>query len=385
MVSKKAFSRATLIPAIGAGVLLATLATPGQAQLVIQGFNRSDQTDVTGPAVTSGDQAAGMFGEPGTIQSWICPVAWGVRSTSDAVVAQLAGGRLEGALHTAGSLEGQEMLLQLLLGAAGARDAERRIAGALGEGEERRAQAASRDLARRLNGLLGATGRLDPANPGPIAASRLGRAVAAYNEVVERSSPQFLAAPPQEFVAIHAVLNRLVLAAIENEGRPTDVSQVDERGLACAAPLAPVVAPPAGTPPAETPPPVERAIEICVATESGFRNIAAVYRPGTGDTLVFVGGERRAFSEVHTGAVYAQSELWFVGREPVMHEGREYQPFGLPRVVQPGELIARGTYQGVPVFVQPNERTPADVLYFAVRTGCEVQPYRAVERIRVRG
>jgi hypothetical protein len=381
MGSKKVFGRTGLVPVIGAGVLLATLATPARAQLVLHGFNRIDQSDVTGPAVTSGDQAAGLFGDPGTIQSWICPVAWGVRSTSDDVVARLAGGRLEGALYTAGTLEGQEAVLQLLLGAAGARDAESRIAGALGAGEERRAQAASRHLARRLNGLLGATGKLDPANPGPIAASRLSRAVAAYNEVVDRSSPRFLAAPPQEFVAIHAVLNRLVIAAIENEGRPTDASQVDERGLACAAPLAPVFTPPAETPP----PPVERAIEICVATESGFRNVAAVYRPGTGDTLVFVGGDRRAFAEVHAGAAYAQSELWFVGREPVVHEGREYQPFGLPRIVQPGELIGRGTYQGVPVFVQPDERTPADVLYFAVRAGCEVQPYRAVDRIRVRG
>jgi hypothetical protein len=385
MGSKKVFSRAGLVPVVGAGVLLATLATPGQAQLVLNGFNRIDQSDVTGPAVTSGDQAAGLFGEPGTIQSWNCPVAWGVRRTSDDVVAQLAGDRLASALHTAGSVGGQEVLLQLLLGAGGAHDAERRIAGALGAGRERRAQAASRDLARRLNGLLGATGKLDPANPGPIAASRLGRAVAAYNEVVDRSSPRFLASPPQEFVAIHAVLNRLVIAAIENEGRPTDVSRVDERGLACAGSLVPVFTPPAETPPAETPPIVERAIEICVATESGFRNVAAVYRPGTGDTLVFVGGERRPFAEVHTETAYAQGELWFAGRERVTHEGREYQPFGLPQVVQPGELIARGTYQAVPVFVQPNEATPADVLYFAVRAGCEVQPYRAVERIRVRG
>src|SRR5690606_28064077 len=63
-------------------------------RLAAPGFTRSDQSDVTGPAITSGDQLAAMFTEPGTVLSMFCPVAWGVRSSANTVQTRLTSANL---------------------------------------------------------------------------------------------------------------------------------------------------------------------------------------------------------------------------------------------------------------------------------------------------
>ena len=64
------------LAALGAAALLA-LPGPAAAQRVVAGFPRINQSDVTGPALTSGDQ---LNFEPGTVQSISCAAAWGVRT-----------------------------------------------------------------------------------------------------------------------------------------------------------------------------------------------------------------------------------------------------------------------------------------------------------------
>lgn len=378
------------LPAVIAGGMLFVLggASAAAAQAVIPGFNRVDQSDVTGPSVTSGDQVAGMFGEPGTVQSMVCPVAWGIRTAGESLSSQLAANRMPAALDAGGearaALAGQDRLLRVLEGGPEAKQAEQALAAALSAGENNMgASAAARRLASRLNGLLAVTQRIDPEKPGSAAATRLSRAIGAYNTFLEESSDRYLATSPDELAAIHAVLNRMVIAGMENQDRAVEPWRVDANGLACA-PAVPVLAPTPVEP--EPAPPIERAMEVCILDGRQLRTLAAVYRPETGDTVVIVQGERRPLSEVYDlNAGYAEDALWFAGKDAVQYAGREYKPFGIERIVEPNELVYNGELQGVNVFVQAGESTPPEVFYVPVRPGCEVQPYRAVEEIRVRG
>ena len=145
------------------------------------------------------------------------------------------------------------------------------------------------------------------------------------------------------------------------------------------------IEPPPPNVPAPPPPPVERAIQLCVMTDLGFENIGAVYRPETGDTLAIVGNERAAVGDAYGDAPTARGAEWFENEEPLRIDGREYLRFGLSRIVSPGELVRRGEYNGIPLFVQGGEPNPANVLYVPVTFGCEVQPYQAAAQIRVRG
>lgn len=362
-----------------AAVLLPATATRSDAQRVIQGFGRVDQSDVTGPAVTSGDQVAGLF-EPGTVPSMVCPVAWGVRTASVRVEDELRQGTLRAALA---ELEVapvvQERVADLLIGGAEAEVAADEIAAALtaSGNDSREARRAARRLVRRLDGLLSSTQQINPERPGSEAAVRLSGAVSAYNELVDESRADFLAAPPPEFVAVHAALNQLVLAALENQGRATDLTARDAEGAACAAPLplVPVIAPP-----------LERAMEICVLSASEFRTVAAVFRPETGDTLVIVAGERRPFSEVYPADLYAGDRVWFIEGAPITIAGTEYERYGLSIAARPEELFRVAEYDGVEVFARRGESNQPETLYVPAGPSCEVQPYRTSAAIRrVRG
>jgi hypothetical protein len=342
--------------AIGLGAA-ATL----EAQRPIAGFPRSDQSDVAGPIVTSADQISPMFAEPGTAHTMSCPVAWGVRTAADR----------ESYVH-----DGNLLRLVSNGGASRATRAEAdALLAALAPPQNRQATRAARSLIRETNGLLATVRRIDPASPGVTAATRLARSVSAYNEYVDVSDAVFLATPPVELTEIRALLNGLVIASLENHGRAADLRSVDAHGLACAGvtslgttPLVPVAP--------------ERAIEICVVSDRTIRNVAALLQPETGDTLTLVAGERRRFTDVYP---QPQVPRWLALREPVQINGSEYRPFGVSRVVRPGELSYAGAAGGAEYYVGAAEPTAPSLIYFAVGSDCHLQPYRDVSTIRVRG
>ena len=360
----------------GAALAAAALlwaAAPAEAQRVVDGFLRVNQSDVTGPAVTSGDQ---LNFEPGTVQSVSCAAAWGIRTEGRKVDEALYRLVLAPADTPARVLwEGaQRDVARLLAGGPGARAAGRSVAAALSPASNRGARGEARRLVVRLEGLLGAVGRMDPRDPGRGAPTRLYESVGAWDDFVDASSAPFLAAPPDEMLAIQAVLARLDRAAIEHAARDGDTEAVDAFGLACAPPPAPVAV-------------EEIPFEVCVLAEGDFRWARGLFVPATGDSLAEAGGARRPFAEAYPGREgYAAGLPWFARDTPVVVGGREYRQWGMSRVVTPGELAPSGTHRGVPVFVAPGERTPPDVIYLPFRPGCEVQPYRrSAEYRRVRG
>jgi len=364
--------------------LMVVSAGVAEAQRTIPGYVRSDQSDVTGPAVTSGDQLAAMFTEPGTVLSMFCPVAWGVRTAGDATQARLASATLQPALQVVGDEIGstaQLLVLNLLIAPAGERQVRAPVVAALTRNNDGAAERPARRLVEATHGLLAIVEEMDPLYPGEAVATRLSYAVGAYNALIDASSAGFLTSPPQELTALHAVLNQLVIASLENEGRPTEITVVDDAGLACAIPFTP---PPPAAPPAP-PPPVEQAIEMCILVDGDFRDIAAIRRPESADTVVIVSGVRRPLLEVYPGATDVPTASWVPLGAAVTIGGAQYQPFGVSRTVDPGELTRRGELDGFDYYTTPNEPATPSVVYFVAGPECEVQPYRAAETIRVRG
>lgn len=365
-------------------VLAMALLTVGvvhaDGQRTIPGYTRSDQSDVTGPAVTSGDQVAPLFSEPGTIFSMICPVAWGVGNAGDRVQTQLASAQQQPVVRFAGREATSTAQIRVLsLMTRGAGDAEvSAIVTALTANNDRSAQRPARRLANSLKSLLTDVERMDPKDPGKLVPTRLNSAVTAFNDFIEESSPEFLTNPPDEMTTIHSVLNDLVIASLENEDRRIDPTVVDNAGRACAV----LLPPPAPAPP---PPPVEQAMSMCVLDGNEFRNIAAIRRPEIGDTVVILNGDRQPLASVYPMATEVPSPPWVPLAEPVTIGQVEYQPFGVSRRVNPGELEYRGEHMGYAFFTERGEPDRARVLYFLAGPECEVQPYRSVETIRVRG
>lgn len=131
-------------------------------------------------------------------------------------------------------------------------------------------------------------------------------------------------------------------------------------------------------PPAPVPPPPPAAVDpwrdvqVCVVDERGVREVPARYNVATGDTLV----EGRPYAEVFPlTAAYAQDAEWFIDNEPIPRGPVWYGRYGLPRVILPGEIVRSGAYRGVMIFTPPGPGDPPEVLYAAVRPGCEFQPY----------
>ena len=164
--------------------------------------------------------------------------------------------------------------------------------------------------------------------------------------------------------------------------------------LGAAAPalaLAPRPAPaPAPAPPMAPPapaPPAEQAIRVCVVQGTTLAEVDAVYLPGTGDTLVAAGGQRRPFASVHpsTAPAYAGGERWYIETLPVRHSNRDFVKFGLPRVLPANQLVRVGDHGGIGLFAETGSAAPHTVLYVPLRPGCEFQPYQEQATIRVRG
>lgn len=352
---------------IGVCLLAAGLlgVSQAEAQRVIPGFPRVDQSDVSGPSVTSGD-LAGAFAEPGTVQNVTCPVAWGIRNAEFAALERFDADR-----------DAAASALETLLTTAEADAAEEAVAAALTE-RNRGARGEARRLASALEGLFYVLDDMDPRSPGTAGPTQMHLAVGRFNEFVRASSVEFLSAPPEEFTTIRTILSELAAGAMENEGREALPEIVDDRGFACAPAVATytTVAPP------------ERQIEICVLTPPGdFAWIPASVNPTTGDTTVAVDGQRVAFSATQPArGAHAGDAEWRLSQEEIEFGGARYLTYGLYRSVQPEDVRRVGEYEGVPVYILQGEGEPAEYIYVPVSTGCEVQPYRRAEEVRsVRG
>jgi hypothetical protein len=149
-------------------------------------------------------------------------------------------------------------------------------------------------------------------------------------------------------------------------------------------PGAPPVAPPAPLPPAEAPEPAAapriEEIRVCVISNGAVVRVPAQRNVATGDTTV--AGE--PFTAALPSGESAAAAAWFVADEPVVFAGRRFVKFGLPRVLDAGQVTRAGEFRGVGVFVAPGERV--DVVYLPTGAGCEFQPYDLEAKVgEVRG
>ncbi|HYW08390.1 MAG TPA: outer membrane beta-barrel protein [Longimicrobium sp.] len=151
-----------------------------------------------------------------------------------------------------------------------------------------------------------------------------------------------------------------------------------------AAPLPePPSAPPLPAQPDVPTMPSMRAITVCVIDGGMPRNVEAMYNVATGDSTVDGRPFRQAFAA--TAPTYAAGAPWYLGGEPITALNRRYVKYGLPRVLGVGEVTRVAEYQGTPLFAEPGTARP-DVVYVAVRPGCEFQPYQSeVKSSSVRG
>jgi hypothetical protein len=357
----------------------AQAAGPAAGQIVYPGDTRVEMSDVTGPPLTSGD----LFG-PGTVRSFTCPVAWGVRTVADRTAASLEGGGgppIVAAAWTDRRLSEttQRDLLIVLMDAEGDDAASRRLLDALtgGANDGAAVRSSAKGLVERLNGLLKNAGRLRPDRPGYRTATQLASVVGAYNTFIENSSAAFLRSPPEALLGIQAVLSPLVIAALENEGRDA-TRRAAPGSLACAAPP-PAIVPPIAAPPA---PPIERAVVVCVVAEDGIRAIGAIVLE-SGDTVVASAGTRLPLSALFPDTIaFAGDAEWYASADELTLNGRRYMRFGLPRLASPDADLRRvGEYGGVPLFAEAGE----DHVVVPVRPGCLMQDYRPERYLRVRG
>jgi hypothetical protein len=151
------------------------------------------------------------------------------------------------------------------------------------------------------------------------------------------------------------------------------------------------VAPPPPPPPAVLPPPppppppamTATTISVCVVENGMLRSVQAQYSSATGDTTV----SGRPFAQAYPSSSpsYAAGAPWYIQNDQITVQGRRFVKFGLPRILGTGDVARVGEYQGVPVFAEAGMERP-DVVYVAVRPGCEFQPYQTeVKSGAVRG
>lgn len=159
-------------------------------------------------------------------------------------------------------------------------------------------------------------------------------------------------------------------------------------GGARPAPMVVPLPPPPPLPMAPQPPPAPLAampatINVCVVENGMIRNVQAQYTQATGDTMV----AGRPFAQAYpaTGSSYAGGANWYIQGDAITLDGRRFVKFGLPRVLGVNDVARSGEYQGVPVFAEGG-MTRSDVVYVAIRPGCEFQPYQTeVKSGAVRG
>ena len=117
------------------------------------------------------------------------------------------------------------------------------------------------------------------------------------------------------------------------------------------------------------PPPTTAPVTVCVVQNGALTSVTGTFDPTTNDT-----------TGLPTAEANAQSATWFINNEPITFNGHRYVKYGLPRVLNVGDVNNIGTYQGVPVFAEPSANAQnAEVIYVPVGSRCEFQPYQ-IER-----
>jgi hypothetical protein len=361
-----------------------------RAQVVDPGATRVQMSDVTGPNVTSL-----LLFETGTVKTFSCPVAWGVRTTSDRLAAELRAGRI-----VAGGTNGnrvllapaaQQRVLEILVNGPDADNAADAVIAALAPDmrDQQDARGSARTLVRNLRGLLKHAGTMNPRSPGHQTATNLAAAVYRFNDYLDESSPAFLVAPPAEFTIIENVLSTLIVAALDNDGREVDAaSKRGEYGLPCAPEPVVAQAPPRPTaPPPPTfvppPPPIERAVVLCVLEADAFHYLPAIMLPATGEIFAVQNGRRVPFASAHPDQGYAGDAAWVKSGEAIAVGKAKYMPYGARQVVRPAEELEKlGEYRGTALFARKDAGKEPKVILVPVAQGCVVQPYNLLVDIR---
>ena len=125
------------------------------------------------------------------------------------------------------------------------------------------------------------------------------------------------------------------------------------------------------------------------ASPTGLMWVSAKQVVETGEVVITDGDRRLPLAERYPVTVrngYAQGESWFIGNAPIRYSGAEYRQYGPQREIRPTDVMRGRDVAGVPVFLDPRDSSPPEILYVPVAPGCIFQPYRAVEGIRrIRG
>jgi hypothetical protein len=348
----------------GAALLLASLAAavPAQAQLVYTGFGRIDQSDATFVSITSADML-GLESVP--VRSYSCTVAWGVRIKGAEAGEALAAGTLTGAAAGGAPIRAdvQQDLHALLYGRG---SGVRIVAGLAPTGSSRRAEAAAVTLVRRLEGLLAAAERMNPARPGVAAPTRLSAAIAAFDDYLDASSTAFLAEPSDALLGVHAVLTRMVNGGVENDGR-VETAAVPG-GLACAAVMGEEDITPLDDSTREEP----RPFDMCTVQESGPVKIFGQITP-SGDSLAFVQGTELRLRDAYPAPVSVTEFAWYHSGAELRLGRDRYVKFGSTRELLPGSVALFARYEGVNVYAAPG--LPRPTIVFLPVNGCVFQGY----------
>ena len=349
----------------GAALLLAPLlaAVPAHAQLVYNGFGRIDQSDATFVSITSADML-GLESVP--VRSYSCAVAWGVRTHGASAGEALRTGTLTGASVGAGRIRAdvQQDLHALLYGRGGG---VRIVAGLAPTGSSRQAEAAAVTLVRRLDGLLAAAERMDPARPGVAAPTRLSAAISAFDDYLDASSSAFLAEPSDALLGVHAVLTRMVNGGIESYGR-VETAAVPG-GLACAAVMDEQDFTPIDSSISEE----TRPFAMCEVQEAGPVQVYGGIT-GSGDSLAYVDGTERPLRDAYPAVASVTDAAWYHGDAELVLGGVRYRKFGNPREMVPGSVALFTRHEGVNVYAAPGVPRPR-VVYLPVN-GCVFHEYR---------
>lgn len=75
------------------------------------------------------------------------------------------------------------------------------------------------------------------------------------------------------------------------------------------------------------------------------------------------------------GFSVASSRDWFINREAIPFGGREYETYGLPRVLGTDEVALVGEYDGVGLFAATGDTDPYVLYVISTPQNCHFQPY----------
>ncbi len=122
----------------------------------------------------------------------------------------------------------------------------------------------------------------------------------------------------------------------------------------------------------------ERDVRRCIFTSDAVREVTGVYSSATGETHVVQNGRRVRFETAYPeGPQHAAGASWYINNEPIEVNGARYVKFGLPRILGVNEVTRIAHHRQALVFAEAGlpGATP-DIVYVAVRQGCEFQPYQ---------